>query len=283
MTKISIIVPVYNVEKYLDKCLNSLVNQTLKDIEIICVDDGSVDKSLEIIEKYAKIDQRIKVISKNNSGVSDTRNIGMQNATGEYIGFIDSDDWIDLDFYEKLYNSAVKHDCDIAVADIKRVINNRQYVSYTTNNEKITDDFYEKLIICDVPDHSYVVNKIYRNSELKKYNLKFESGMYYEDLILMPQILFYLKKLVTVPNVYYNYLKRKNSILTSKSHKKDLYKASQIATEFIESKNISIEKVKTMIKRYKFFGLTVLKIKRKYDNSEVKLFNCIKWNIPLGS
>lgn len=277
MVKVSIIVPIYNVDKYLGKCLESLINQTLKDIEIICVDDGSVDNSLKILEKYAQQDKRIKVISKSNSGVSDARNMGLENAIGEYIGFIDPDDWIDLDYYEKLYSQAIKYNCDIAVADIKRVINNKQYISYTTGTTQIVDDYYKKLVICDVPDHSYVVNKIYKNSELKKYNMKFESGMYYEDLIFSPQILFYLKKLVTVPNVYYYYLKRKNSILTSKSHKKDLYRASEIAVKFIESKNVPIEKVKTIIKRFKFLGLTILKIKQKYSTVEVKLFNCITW------
>jgi len=277
MVKVSIIVPIYNVDKYLGKCLESLINQTLKNIEIICVDDGSVDNSLKILEKYAQQDKRIKVISKSNSGVSDARNMGLENAIGEYIGFIDPDDWIDLDYYEKLYSQAIKYNCDIAVADIKRVINNKQYISYTTGTTQIVDDYYKKLVICDVPDHSYVVNKIYKNSELKKYNMKFESGMYYEDLIFSPQILFYLKKLVTVPNVYYYYLKRKNSILTSKSHKKDLYRASEIAVKFIESKNVPIEKVKTIIKRFKFLGLTILKIKQKYSTVEVKLFNCITW------
>ena len=102
MPKISVIVPVYKVEKFLPKCLESLINQTLKDIEIICINDGSPDNSLKILEEYAKKDSRIKIINQKNAGPSVARNNGMSAASGEYIGFVDSDDWIDLDFYEKL-------------------------------------------------------------------------------------------------------------------------------------------------------------------------------------
>ena len=96
--KVSVIIPVYNVEKYLCKCLDSVVNQTLRDIEIICVDDGSTDSSWEILKEYAQRDDRIKLIHKENGGLSSARNVAMQVAKGDYIGFIDSDDWIDLDF-----------------------------------------------------------------------------------------------------------------------------------------------------------------------------------------
>lgn len=100
MAKISIIVPVYNTEKFLEKCLNSLINQTLKDIEIICINDGSTDKSLQILEKFANKDKRIQIINQTNSGLSVARNIGIKKAKGEYIGFVDSDDWVDLNFFE---------------------------------------------------------------------------------------------------------------------------------------------------------------------------------------
>lgn len=103
MAKISIIVPVYNTEKFLEKCLNSLINQTLKDIEIICINDGSTDKSLQILEKFANKDKRIQIINQTNSGLSVARNIGIKKAKGEYIGFVDSDDWVDLNFFEQLY------------------------------------------------------------------------------------------------------------------------------------------------------------------------------------
>lgn len=118
--KVSIIMPVYNVEKYLKKCLNSLINQTLDDIEIICVNDGSTDNSDKILQEFAQKDSRIKILTQSNKGQSVARNLAIENANGEYLGFVDSDDWVDLDYFEKLYNIAIKYDCDIACAGFKR-------------------------------------------------------------------------------------------------------------------------------------------------------------------
>lgn len=117
MTKVSIIVPVYNVEKYLEECLKSLINQTLKDIEIICVNDGSTDNSLNILKEYSKLDSRIKIIDKANSGYGNSMNRGLDFATGEFIGIVESDDFIEKDMYESLYNLAVSNNCDIAKCD----------------------------------------------------------------------------------------------------------------------------------------------------------------------
>ena len=113
MAKISIIIPVYNVKKFLNKCLKSIVNQTFTDLEIICINDGSTDKSLSILNSFAQKDNRIIVINQSNQGQSCARNAGLAIATGEYTGFVDSDDWIDLDFYEKLYTAAEKYNADI--------------------------------------------------------------------------------------------------------------------------------------------------------------------------
>ena len=118
--KVSIIVPVYNTEKFLKKCLNSLINQTLKEIEIICVDDGSTDNSPTILNDFIKKDNRIKVIHQENSGISVTRNRAVSVAQGEYIGFVDSDDWVDEDFFEKLYNASQKYNSDIVAGDFFR-------------------------------------------------------------------------------------------------------------------------------------------------------------------
>ena len=115
MAKISVIIPVYNCEKFIEKCLQSLVNQTLTDIEIILVNDGSTDNSQKIIEKFS--DTRIKLINKKNGGQSSARNVGLDVANGEYIGFIDSDDWVDSDFFEKLYNTAKKYNADISISN----------------------------------------------------------------------------------------------------------------------------------------------------------------------
>lgn len=113
MSKVSVIIPVYNTEKFLRKCLDSVCNQTLQDIEIICINDCSTDGSLEILREYAGKDNRIKLIELfENGGAAKARNIGIDIAHGEYIGFVDSDDFVDLDFYEKLYNKAVETGAD---------------------------------------------------------------------------------------------------------------------------------------------------------------------------
>ena len=117
MIKVSVIIPVYNVEKYLKQCLDSVVNQTLKDIEIICVNDGSKDKSREIIEEYAQKDSRIVVIDKENSGYGDSMNKGIAAANGEYISIIESDDFADSDMLYDLYNLAKKYDSDVVKSD----------------------------------------------------------------------------------------------------------------------------------------------------------------------
>ena len=114
MKKVSVIVPVYNVEKYLSRCLESLINQSLKDIEIICINDGSTDNSLQILKQFAYKDNRIKIINQTNSGQSVARNKGLAIASGKYIGFVDSDDWIDNDYYEKMFETIERTNSDFA-------------------------------------------------------------------------------------------------------------------------------------------------------------------------
>ena len=116
--KVSIIVPVYNVARYLGECLDSIINQTLDDIEIICINDGSTDNSLEILEEYAKKDSRIWIFTIENSGLSLARNYGIKHANGKYVGFVDSDDYINETMFEKLYNSCEQNDLDLAICKI---------------------------------------------------------------------------------------------------------------------------------------------------------------------
>ena len=118
MVKISVIIPVYNVEKYLKECLDSVINQTLKDIEIICVNDGSTDNSLNILENYAKKDNRIIVISQKNKGLSGARNTGLKYCSGEYVSFIDSDDYVSKDLFELTYNNAISNNSDLVIFKI---------------------------------------------------------------------------------------------------------------------------------------------------------------------
>ena len=123
--KVSVIIPVYNCEKYIEECIESLINQTLQECEFIFVNDGSKDKSEEIIKKYADKDERITLINQKNSGVSVARNIGIKKAVGEYIGFVDADDYVESDYYEKLYNTAKNNNCSIVVCNWKSRLNGK--------------------------------------------------------------------------------------------------------------------------------------------------------------
>ena len=141
--KVSVIVPVYNVEKYLKDCLDSVVNQTLEDIEIICVNDGSTDNSLAILEEYAEKDSRIKIITQENKGLGGARNTGLYHANGEYISFIDSDDWIELNTFEELYNMSKNLDLDMLMFQMKVFnIETGEFIEDQYNNIDSIDDSF---------------------------------------------------------------------------------------------------------------------------------------------
>lgn len=279
MTKVSIIVPVYNVEKYLKRCLDSLVNQTLKDIEIICVNDGSTDGSLAILNEYVRNDDRIVVINQENSGQSVARNRGIDVAKGEYIGFVDSDDWVCEDYFERLHNSAIQNNAEIAVGGIIRLhkFNRRKFLTF--DKEIVASDINLKFELCDMPEKSYVWNKIYKSSKLKEIGLKFEEGIVFEDCIFTPQALFYFDKMVTVPDTYYFYWRRSDSTVKQKDEKTlaNMAYAHKKVQEFIEKHNIDISSHKPDCYRVKLFGLTVFKIRKKGPRKQYILFNIIKF------
>ena len=160
MALVSIVVPVYNVEKYLDRCIYSLQNQTLKDIEIILVDDGSPDHSPEICDQYAGSDNRIQVIHKKNGGLSSARNAGMRVASGKYIGFVDSDDDIELDMYEKMFAIAEKYQVNFVMSDYQRILSDGSRYLKTLDirgglyqKEDIIENIYPSLIMGDDIDY----------------------------------------------------------------------------------------------------------------------------------
>jgi glycosyltransferase involved in cell wall biosynthesis len=276
---VSIIVPIYNVEKFLARCLDSLINQTLKEIEIICVNDGSSDNSAQILQDYAQKDNRITIINQPHLGVSVARNKGMEIAQGEFLGFVDSDDWVDLDFYEKLYNSAKKNDCDICCGGIKKFHKLKIETLLAFSDEEITEDNAKKFRITNTPKCNYVWNKIYKTENLKKCNIKFPEGRYYEDVIFTPQVLCYLGKLSTV-NTFYNYFRHQNSIVRMTSKNKKMQDDSLYAQKFLKQylqKNCP--EIFNEIKfehKYKFLGLTFLKTIQQGAKKTYKLFNLIK-------
>ena len=279
--KVSIIIPVYNVEKYLAKCLDSIINQTLKDIEIICVNDGSTDNSLEILTDYAISDSRVIIINQKNAGLSAARNTGIDAATGEYIGFVDSDDWVDTNFYENLYNEAVNNQCDIAVAGIIRHYKQQNIYDLKFINSQISDNLNSKFKLSDTPDCSYVWNKIYKTAKIKEHNLKFPVGKYYEDQYFTPLAFLKSDKLITVPEVFYHYRRHSNSIVKRTKNnaqlKQQVTEAFTFMENFITQYNIDTSHCKK-VKKYKILGITFLKSITKLNKKTNILLNCIKWD-----
>ena len=277
MTKLSIIVPVYNVEKYLPKCLESLIKQTLKDIEIICVNDGSMDNSLAILKEFASKDSRIRIIDNQHQGVAKTRNTGIEQSTGEYIGFVDSDDYIDIDFFEKLYNSATKSNSDIAIASILKHKNffNIYNAKYTKEETAIT--IQDKIKLCEDKKHFffYAWNKIYHSGFIKENNIKFSEGQIYEDVMFAIKALYYSNKIISVYGTKYHYIEHEDSLTKYKDKtgekEQDLIKAYSELQEFCNSKNIEIpERLNYYTKEN--FGFILNLYKGKYQ-SKIQLFN----------
>ena len=268
--KLSIIVPCYNVEKYVSDCLDSLLNQTFKDFEIICVNDGSTDSTLEILEKYSKKDNRIKIITQKNKGLSGARNTGIDAANGDYIAFLDSDDWVSKNFYLKLYEAITKNDCDIAAATIIRKRKNSEKYRVYYSEEKIYSTLEEKLSACSIPKCCYVWNKLYK-ADLVKQN-KFTEGVYFEDILWTPEILKKANKLITVPDIAHYYRVNSNSIVKKNSPKKqsDSYRAKKYVINFFDENNIKLsKKERTIVKEIRYFlNLPILKIK-ELDNTEI--------------
>ena len=245
MTTISVIVPVYNVEKYLSKCLESIINQTYQNLEIICVDEGSTDSSPKILEEYAKKDTRIKIITRQNGGLSAARNTGLKNATGEFISFVDSDDWIDLETYEK----AIGHFSD----DVDSVC----YAAAIVCDDGV-DDCYEeerlwhsvkyrgKILLKDESFYNltYTVwNKLYRKSIIDKYNIDFPEDLIHEDFAFYTKYMAFAPRTFCLNEYLYFYRKRQNSIMSENvssksSHFLDCLKNFENTYEFLKKYNL---------------------------------------------
>lgn len=211
---VSVIIPVYNVELYLRTCIDSIVKQTYVELEIILVDDGSTDKSGLICDEYAKKDERIKVIHKKNGGLSDARNEGLKIATGEFVGFVDSDDWVEKDFFEKLVNIMYRTKCDIAMCGIKMFWGDGTEQIMTANQDKSMDNLEAMEAIVD---ESFIKQpvwyKLYRHNLVN--GIMFEVGKIHEDAFWTYQIIARAKKVEIIKKPYYYYRQRKQSIMSA--------------------------------------------------------------------
>jgi len=269
--KISIIVPVYNVEKYIERCINSLRKQSIEDIEIILVDDSSTDLSLEICKKAANEDSRIKIIHKVNEGAGKARNAALEAATGEYIGFVDSDDFVDINMFKTLYEKAMEYNSDLIISGVLFVDGNmfsekgecirKTYFDKDTHFE--TEEDLKKLrmgIVGALPededDSKYgmsIWKNLFRHEIIKKNNLVFESEreMLSEDALFMIDYISCIEKATGISEAFYNYCRNGDSI--SKSYKKDRFEKSLVFVNEVEKrfkKDIELQEYQIYIDRF---------------------------------
>lgn len=211
MIKVSVIVPVYNVEKYIRKCLESLINQTLGEFEVIVVDDGSTDQCAEIIKEYIETFPKMKYYKKENGGLSDARNYGMQYVTGKYVAFLDADDYVEENTYEKLYEKAKQEDADMVECNF--------YWTYLRNEKKDVGVCYsgEKEMLEKARVMAW--NKLYKKEILDRAMVEFPKGLQYEDLEFFYKLIPYIERVSFVKEPLIHYVQRKTSIINTQNEK----------------------------------------------------------------
>lgn len=226
MPKFSIIVPVYNVEKYIKKCLDSILNQSFKDYEVIVVNDGTKDNSIELIQDYP-----VKIINQKNQGLSVARNKGVKHATGEYIIFIDSDDWIEKDLLKKLNESTINSP-DVVRFQIKEVYEKGKIVEYNECSFKNKNgiEAFEEIVKYHFVENAwcYAIRKDYYEKE----KFEFKKGTIHEDFGLMPLVIIKASIVNSISYIGYNYLQRQGSIMNSNNYEKTIKKVNDMFNHY---------------------------------------------------
>lgn len=223
---ISVIVPIYNTEKYLDRCIQSILSQTYTDFELLLIDDGSTDNSGTICDQYAAKDSRIRVFHKANGGVSSARNLGLDNACGEWITFVDADDWLDLGLYHTVFNSNYNADI-IFISNIEHledgtVVKYQANVTYSNTRSDIENTIlYLKKNLADYPFYGFTWNKIFKSSIINKNKIRFlENFALYEDELFTNEYCKYIYSIIVLSDTLYHY-RRSSSGLTNQERKAD--------------------------------------------------------------
>lgn len=231
MPKVSVIVPVYNMEKYLSRCLTSLINQTIDDLEIIVVNDGSTDKSDEIIKEYKKANNNIRYVTKENGGLSSARNFGLLYATGEYIAFLDSDDYVDRNMYKKMYEKAKEHNSDYVECDFLWQYDDHQKIDtgirYTNKKEMF------------VTARVVAWNKLIKREIILENKLQFPVGLYYEDVEFFYKLLPHINSFDFVEEPLVYYVQRETSIVNKQdSRTKQIFKILDNVIDYYKANGI---------------------------------------------
>ncbi|MCF2220182.1 glycosyltransferase [Chryseobacterium sp. PS-8] len=239
-SKISVIVPVYNVENYLAKCLDSLVRQTYQNIEILVVNDGSKDDSEHIIQEYAqKYPEKIKPFIKENGGLSDARNFGIDHATGDYLGFVDSDDYVASSMFEEMVHLAEKHQSKMVICNIQKVDENGKVTQKLTQIPNMPEKIDLGNNFSVFSDLSYFAcNKLFKKELFR--DKRFKKGAHFEDIQLIPQLLLECDTISQTQNFHYQYLERTDSITKTHTEKGlDILKAVIDVEEVFEKSGYS--------------------------------------------
>lgn len=234
---VSVIIPIYNVENYITRCVKSVQNQTYNDIEIILVDDGSPDKSGRIIDEIARYDSRIKVIHKSNRGVSSARNAGLDNASGEWVSFVDGDDWVETDYISYLLDTAERIGCDIVMGHSFFTIDNSD--SYDKEYSVTSTDAQRRIYNGDI--FVAVWNKLYNLNLLKKHNIRFNEDIWYgEGMLFNIQCLQYVDKVAIGEKAVYHQTFNPNSAMRSFNLKSNYcgLKSMDIQGELLSDKSV---------------------------------------------
>ena len=310
MPKISIVIPVYNAEKYLSQCLDSLLNQTLKDIEILCVNDGSQDNSYQIMQEYAQNDERLKIFTQENSGPAKARNVGLKNANGKYLMFCDSDDFYNQDMCQNMLGAIEENNVDFVMCDCDFVIENgntynRTQASLDYHHLKYSGRF--KLVnSLKTAINVLLWNKIFKMDLINKYDIKFPKGLESDDNAFIYQYIAVSSSFFGLPQKLYNYRILENSVMGKiyfqKQTKKlfDYIGVFVFVLEFLKRHNLFNEN-KWLLKIFQnnimhvsqFFSEDEKKIYCKqlkekvlsyFNNEDIKdyplLYSCIQGNIP---
>lgn len=250
-SKVSIIVPVYNVENYLAKCLDSLINQTHQNVEILVVNDGSKDNSEQIIQNYAqKYPEKIKPFIKENGGLSDARNFGIDRATGDYLGFVDSDDYVTATMFEEMVTLAEKHQSKMVICNIQKVDQNGNVTQKLTQIPNMPEKIDLDKNFSVFSDLSYFAcNKLFKKELFD--GKRFKKGAHFEDIQLIPQLLLQCETIAQTQKFHYQYLERTDSITKTHTERgldilkavedvEKIFKQSQYSDKYKELKNFQI-------------------------------------------
>lgn len=269
---ISVIVPVYNIEKYVERCIDSIINQTYSNLEIIIVDDGSTDMSGTIVDNIQRKDSRIKVIHKENGGLSSARNTGLDNSSGKYIGFIDGDDMISTDTYMTLYNEMVSTDSDIATCGMKEYQisgdMNTRFCHFPDNmileNEKILEAYIKEPYIIGTSCCTKLFKKEIVKGEL------FEIGNQAEDIEYVFRILLKAKRVICIPQPYYEYVHRENSLTTDESISEHIFDEVKVVNHIYETVATLYKRLEKYANEYRIKSMLMVYQKVKKNGDYVK-------------